>query len=112
MSTATISPSTVPIATPTAGRPTMLANVFVRPDVMELREVPRPTAGVGEAVIRVTCTTICGTDVHILKGEYPVRSGLVVGHEPVGVIEDLGPGLTGYQVGDRVLVGAITPTGS
>src|SRR5690242_18527694 len=71
--------------------------------------MPRP--GPGEAVIRVTLTTICGTDVHILKGEYPVRPGLIVGHEPVGVIEELGAGVVGYRVGDRVLVGAITPCG-
>jgi len=62
-------------------------------------------------VIRVTLTTICGTDLHILRGEYPVRSGLIIGHEPVGVIEELGPGVAGYQIGDRVLVGAITPCG-
>jgi threonine dehydrogenase-like Zn-dependent dehydrogenase len=61
--------------------------------------------------VRVTLTTICGTDVHILKGEYPVREGLVIGHEPVGVIESLGAGVVGYQKGDRVIVGAITPCG-
>ena len=70
-----------------------------------------PTPGPGEAVIRVTTTTICGTDVHILKGEYPVRPGLVIGHEPVGVIDELGAGVTGYEIGQRVLVGAITPCG-
>jgi len=90
---------------------TMRAAVFQGKGKIGLREVPRPTAGVGEAVIKVTMTTICGTDVHILKGEYPVRDGLVVGHEPVGVIADLGPGVTGYQLGDRVIVGAITPCG-
>ncbi|HEX6630506.1 MAG TPA: alcohol dehydrogenase catalytic domain-containing protein [Gemmatimonadaceae bacterium] len=90
---------------------TMRATVFVERDRIELREVPRPRAGPGEAVIRVTLTTICGTDVHILKGEYPVRPGLVIGHEAVGVIEELGPGVDGYAVGERVLVGAITPCG-
>jgi threonine dehydrogenase-like Zn-dependent dehydrogenase len=94
-----------------AATATMRAAVFVAPGKLELREVPRPTAGPGDAIIRVTLTTICGTDVHILKGEYPVRSGLVVGHEPVGVITELGEGVTGYAVGDRVLVGAITPCG-
>jgi threonine dehydrogenase-like Zn-dependent dehydrogenase len=69
------------------------------------------TPGVGEAVIRITLTTICGTDLHIVRGEYPVRPGLVIGHEPVGVIEELGEGVTGYNIGDRVLVGAITPCG-
>src|SRR5690349_15249141 len=89
----------------------MRANVFVGRDRIELRDVPRPTAGIGEAVIRVTLTTICGTDVHILRGEHAVRRGLVLGHEPVGVIAELGAGLTGYSVGDRVIVGAITPCG-
>ena len=73
--------------------------------------MPRPSAGVGEAVIRITLTTICGTDLHILRGEYPVKPGLVIGHEPVGVIEELGEGVSGYEIGDRVLVGAITPCG-
>jgi threonine dehydrogenase-like Zn-dependent dehydrogenase len=90
---------------------TMRAAVFHGPGDIRVDTVPRPRPGPGEAVIRVTLTTICGTDVHILKGEYPVRRGLVVGHEPVGVIDELGPGVVGYEVGDRVLVGAITPCG-
>ena len=90
---------------------TMRAAVFQQKGKIALREVPRPEPGIGEALIKVTLTTICGTDVHILKGEYPVHEGLVVGHEPVGVIEALGPGVAGYAVGDRVIVGAITPCG-
>jgi threonine dehydrogenase-like Zn-dependent dehydrogenase len=90
---------------------TMKANIFHGPNNIRVEEVPRPHAGAGEAVIRITLTTICGTDLHILRGEYPVKPGLVIGHEPVGVIEELGEGLTGYKVGDRVLVGAITPCG-
>ena len=90
---------------------TMRANVFQGINQFGIREVERPQAGQGEAVIRVTLTTICGTDLHIVRGEYPVKPGLVIGHEPVGVIEELGPGLTGYAVGDRVLIGAITPCG-
>lgn len=90
---------------------TMRANVFRGKDDFGIEEVAKPHAGVGEAVIRITLTTICGTDLHIVRGEYPVASGLVIGHEPVGVIEELGPGVTGYEVGDRVLVGAITPCG-
>jgi len=62
-------------------------------------------------VIKVTLTTICGTDLHILKGEYPVKPGLTIGHEPVGVIHELGEGVNGYKVGERVLIGAITPCG-
>jgi threonine dehydrogenase-like Zn-dependent dehydrogenase len=89
----------------------MLANVFRGVNRFGVEEVPRPRAGPGEAVIRITLTTICGTDLHIVRGEYPVEPGLVIGHEPVGVIEELGVGVTGYNAGDRVLVGAITPCG-
>jgi alcohol dehydrogenase len=89
----------------------MKANVFRGPNNIRIEDVPRPSAGAGEAVIKITLTTICGTDIHILRGEYPVKPGLVIGHEPVGVIEELGEGVTGYEVGDRVLVGAITPCG-
>jgi threonine dehydrogenase-like Zn-dependent dehydrogenase len=90
---------------------TMRAAVFRGPGDVHIERVPRPHAGPGEAVVRITLTTICGTDVHILKGEYPVKPGLVVGHEPVGVIDELGAGVSGYEIGDRVLVGAITPCG-
>ena len=90
---------------------TMKATVFHGANDIRVEEVARPHAGVGEAVIRVTLTTICGTDLHIVRGEYPVKPGLVIGHEPVGVIEELGPGVTGYEIGERVLVGAITPCG-
>jgi threonine dehydrogenase-like Zn-dependent dehydrogenase len=89
----------------------MKATVFHAPGNIRLEEVPRPHAGAGEAVIRITLTTICGTDLHILRGEYAVKPGLVIGHEPVGVIEELGEGVTGYKIGDRALVGAITPCG-
>ena len=85
---------------------TMQAAVFVEKGKIELREVPKPVPGPGEALMKVTLTTICGTDVHILKGEYPVKPGLIVGHEPVGRIEALGAGVTGFQIGDRVIVGA------
>jgi threonine dehydrogenase-like Zn-dependent dehydrogenase len=89
----------------------MRATVFRGVDQFGLEEVEQPHAGAGEAVLRVTLTTICGTDLHIVRGEYPVKPGLVIGHEMVGVIEELGPGVTGYRPGQRVLVGAITPCG-
>src|SRR5262245_38344554 len=89
----------------------MKANVFHAPHDMRLSEVERPKAGVGEAVLRVSLTTICGTDLHILRGEYPVKPGLIVGHEAAGTIEELGAGVIGYAPGERVLVGAITPCG-
>ena len=90
---------------------TMRALVFDGPEKIAVKEVPIPKPGFGDAVIKVTLTTICGTDLHILRGEYPVKRGLIIGHEPVGRIHKIGPGVTGYSVGDRVLVGAITPCG-
>jgi threonine dehydrogenase-like Zn-dependent dehydrogenase len=91
---------------------TMKAVVFHGKDDVAIEERPRPVAGPGQAVIRITATTICGTDVHIIRGEYPVRPGLILGHEPVGVIDALGEGLDGeYAIGQRVIVGAITPCG-
>jgi alcohol dehydrogenase len=68
---------------------TMKAVVFKGKDRIDVEEVPRPRPRAGEAVIRITTTTICGTDVHIVRGEYPVKPGLILGHEPVGVIEEL-----------------------
>jgi threonine dehydrogenase-like Zn-dependent dehydrogenase len=94
------------------GVESMKAVVFKGKDHIAVEEVPKPTPRAGEAVIRITATTICGTDVHIVRGEYPVRPGLTLGHEPVGVIEELGAGLDDlYSVGERVIVGAITPCG-
>lgn len=87
----------------------MKAAVFVEPGRIELTEKPIPDVGPNDALVRITTTTICGTDIHILKGEYPVAKGLTVGHEPVGVIEKLGSAVTGYKEGQRVIAGAICP---
>lgn len=87
----------------------MKATVFVAPGRIELVDKPIPDIGPNDALIRITTTTICGTDVHILKGEYPVVPGLTIGHEPVGVIEKLGSAVQGYTEGQRVIAGAICP---
>ena len=89
----------------------MRAAAFIEPGRIELTDKPIPPVGPLDALVRITTTTICGTDVHILKGEYPVASGLTIGHEPVGVIEKLGSAVKGYSEGDRVIAGAITPSG-
>ncbi len=89
----------------------MKAAVFVEPGRIVLEDKPVPDVGPLDALIRVTTTTICGTDVHILKGEYPVERGLIIGHEPVGIIEKLGSAVEGYAEGQRVIAGAITPSG-
>jgi threonine dehydrogenase-like Zn-dependent dehydrogenase len=90
----------------------MKCTIFVEPGRVELDEKPIPDVGPLDALIRVTTTTICGTDVHIMKGEYPVKSGLTIGHEPVGIIEKLGSAVTGFTEGQRVIAGAITPSGT
>ena len=89
----------------------MKAAIFIEPGRIILGEKPIPEVGPLDALIRITTTTICGTDVHILKGEYPVAKGLTVGHEPVGIIEKLGSEVRGYREGQRVIAGAITPSG-
>ena len=91
---------------------TMKALVFHGPNDIRIERVPKPVAGPGEAIIKVTLTTICGTDIHILSGGYPVKPGLIIGHEFVGVIDSLGAGVTGINPGDRVAIGAITPCGT
>jgi alcohol dehydrogenase len=91
--------------------PKMKAAIFVEPGRIVLDDKPVPDIGPQDALVRVTTTTICGTDIHILKGEYPVERGLTVGHEPVGVIEKLGSEVRGYHEGQRVVCGAITPSG-
>ena len=89
----------------------MKAAIFVEPNRIVLDDKPIPEVGPLDALIKITTTTICGTDVHILKGEYPVAERLTVGHEPVGVIEKLGSAVQGYREGQRVIAGAITPSG-
>lgn len=91
---------------------TMCAAVFRGPGKIQLERRPLPACGPTDAIVRVSLTTICGTDVHIWRGEYPVVAGRIVGHEPVGVSAELGEAVTDYEIGDRVLVGAITPCGS
>jgi alcohol dehydrogenase len=89
----------------------MKAAVFVERGRIVLQDKPVPDVGPLDALVRITTTTICGTDVHILKGEYPVAKGLTIGHEPVGVIEKLGSAVQGFTEGQRVIAGAITPSG-
>lgn len=89
----------------------MRAAVFVEPGRIALDAKPIPDVGPLDALVRITTTTICGTDVHILKGEYPVAKGLTIGHEPVGVIEKLGAAVHGYMEGQRVIAGAICTSG-
>jgi alcohol dehydrogenase len=80
---------------------------------MEWEEVPRPMIlEDGDVILRVDAVTICGTDLHILKGDVPaVTDGRVLGHEAVGTIEEVGPGVKALKQGDRVLVSCISACG-
>ena len=88
----------------------MKAAALIAPGRIELVDKPIPDVGPNDALLRITTTTICGTDIHIFKGEYLVKSGLTIGHEPVGIIEKLGSNVQGYEEGQRVIAGAICPT--
>jgi alcohol dehydrogenase len=65
-----------------------------------------------DAIVKINKTTICGTDLHILKGDVPeVTDGRILGHEGVGTIEEVGSAVTGFKKGDRVLISCITSCG-
>jgi len=78
---------------------------------VEDRPMPKITAPT-DAIVRITKTTICGTDLHILKGDVPTcKPGRILGHEGVGVVEDVGAGVTTFHPGDRVLISCISSCG-
>ncbi len=85
---------------------TMKAVLYEGPGVMKVIEAPKPQAGAGEVVVRVTMCGICGTDVHSYMHEGILFPGTVFGHETVGVVEQIGAGVEGFVAGDRVAVGA------
>lgn len=68
-----------------------------------IEEVPRPTCGTGELLVKVLACGVCRTDLHILEGDLPAQKlPLILGHEIMGVVEDVGPGVSGYLLGDTV----------
>jgi len=91
----------------------MRAMVYHGPGRKAWEEVPRPVVQFeGDAIVRVDAVTICGTDLHILRGDVPaVTDGRILGHEAVGTVEEVGPGVKSVKVGDRVLVSCITSCG-
>jgi alcohol dehydrogenase len=88
----------------------MKALVYHGPGKIAWEDKPRPAIRhAGDAIVRVTTSTICGTDLHILKGDLPaVTGGRILGHEGIGVIEQVGTGVSEFHVGDKVIISCVT----
>jgi alcohol dehydrogenase len=97
----------------TAGRPRMRALVYGGPGKKGLEDHAKPRIlDPTDAIVRVTKTTLCGTDLHILKGDLPsCAPGRILGHEGVGVIDEIGAAVTAFKPGDRVLISCISACG-
>jgi alcohol dehydrogenase len=94
----------------TSGTRTMQALVYHGPGKCAWEDKPRPTIQEPtDAIVRLTTSTICGTDLHILKGDLPaVTDGRILGHEGIGVIEQVGAGVTEFHAGDKVIISCVT----
>ena len=100
-----------PNTTNTATR--MKALVYHGPGMRAWEEAPHPTIqSTTDAIVRITTTTICGTDLHILKGDVPsVTPGRILGHEGIGVVTEVGAAVTAVRPGDRVIISCVTACG-
>src|SRR5579872_4425115 len=89
---------------------TMKALVYHGPGKCAWEDHPRPAIlDPGDVVARITTSTICGTDLHVLKGDLPsVTEGRILGHEGIGVIEQVGTGVSEFYIGDKVIISCIT----
>ena len=103
----------VPFSLDRQGSKNMKALVYHGPGAKGWEEKPRPTIqAASDAIVRVTKTTICGTDLHIMKGDLPtVTDGRTLGHEGVGVVEEVGSGVSSFHPNDRVLISCVTSCG-
>jgi alcohol dehydrogenase len=88
----------------------MKALVYHGPGKRAWEDTPRPTVqDASDAIVRITTSTICGTDLHILKGDLPsVTNGRVLGHEGIGVVEQVGTGVAEFHIGDKVIISCVT----
>lgn len=91
----------------------MKALIFNGKHSMELVEKPKPSlVKPTDVIVKITKTTICGTDLHILTGDVPaVTAGRTLGHEGVGIVEEVGSAVNNFKVGDRVLISCVTSCG-
>ena len=95
------------------GVATMKALVYTGPNKKAFQEHPKPEIiAPTDAIVKISKTTICGTDLHILKGDVPTcQPGRILGHEGTGVIDKIGPAVTAFKPGDRVLISCVSACG-
>ena len=91
----------------------MKALIYNGPGKMALEDRPKPTiTAPADAIVRITSTTICGTDLHIIKGDVPTcEPGRVLGHEGVGIVDAVGTAVTSFKKGDHVLISCVSACG-
>jgi alcohol dehydrogenase len=109
MTTAELEHPATRAATPSVGA-AMKALVYHGPGKCAWEEKPRPIIeGPGDAIVSVTTSTICGTDLHILKGDLPsIMDGRILGHEGIGIIEQVGTGVSEFHTGEKVIISCVT----
>lgn len=92
----------------------MKALIYHGPNNISLEDIPMPEIiFTTDAIVKISTTTICGTDLHILKGDVPlIEDGRILGHEGIGIIEEVGKNVMGFKKGDKVLISLITSCGS
>jgi len=97
-------------AAPLSTASNMKALVYHGPAQRAWEDKPHPIIqDAGDAIVRITTSTICGTDLHILKGDLPaVIDGRILGHEGIGVVEQVGAGVSEFQVGDKVIISCVS----
>ena len=108
--TTTALPLAISTAITLSPNSTMKALVYHGPGKRAWEDKPRPAIqNPGDAIVRVTTSTICGTDLHILKGDLPaVTDGRILGHEGIGIVEEVGAGVSQFKVGDKVIISCVT----
>lgn len=92
----------------------MKAYTYVKPGFAQFIDVDKPVVRKPtDAIVRMVKTTICGTDLHIIKGDVPAcKSGTILGHEGIGIVEEVGDSVTNFKKGDKVLISCVVPVAS
>lgn len=113
MTPSTVLEPSAPSSPPSPPAATMKALVYHGPNVRAWEDHPRPTLlHPTDAILRIRKTTICGTDLHIMKGDTPeVKAGRILGHEGVGEVIEAGSAVTSFKVGDRAIISCVTSCG-